>query len=272
MKPGLLELLVCPHDAQPLAANGVGELRAPTATASRFAMTCRGSCRTSRRRYGDQTGTFDSFSAKWSRVDSDEVRQRFEAQYAWYVQRFGFGDEDGLRGFLADKRTVLEAGPDSAATRPASRGCRMRRSSGSTSARASSPPSASSARPRTCTTSRPTCCGPRSRPSASTSSPPTSAFTTRQTPGRRWPRSHGLVAPGGVSRVLRLQGQGAAARVRRRLHPRAHDKDERRGVHGVQRVDERAGPRAVGGRTRPSRSSAEFRCSASSPGSTTSSG
>src|SRR5262249_47193422 len=59
---------------------------------------------------GDQSGTHDSFSAKWSRVDHEEVLQRFEAQYQWYVDRFGFGDEDGLRRFLADKRTVLEAG------------------------------------------------------------------------------------------------------------------------------------------------------------------
>ena len=109
MKPGLLDLLVCPHDDSALSLNGDG-------------LTC-----TDGHRFailedvprlvpeesgplGDQTGTFDSFSAKWSRVDSAEVQQRFDAQYAWYVQRFGFGDEDGLRDFLADKRTVLEAG------------------------------------------------------------------------------------------------------------------------------------------------------------------
>ena len=34
----------------------------------------------------------------------------FEAQYRWYVERFGFGDEAGLRDFLSGKRTVLEAG------------------------------------------------------------------------------------------------------------------------------------------------------------------
>jgi SAM-dependent methyltransferase len=59
---------------------------------------------------GDQSGTFDSFSAKWSRVDDEEVRQRVEAQYRWYVQRFGFGDDEGLRAFLDGKETVLEAG------------------------------------------------------------------------------------------------------------------------------------------------------------------
>jgi SAM-dependent methyltransferase/uncharacterized protein YbaR (Trm112 family) len=109
MKPDLLDLLVCPHDAGGLTLNGDG-------------LTCAGGHRFAIREgvprlvpeesgpLGDQTGTFDSFSAKWSRVDSAEVQQRFAAQYAWYVQRFGFRDEDGLREFLADKRTVLEAG------------------------------------------------------------------------------------------------------------------------------------------------------------------
>ena len=109
MKPSLLDLLVCPSDGSALTPNGDG---LTCASGHRFAI------RDDVPRLvppehgplGDQTGTFDSFSAKWSRVDSAEVQQRFEAQYAWYVQRFGFGDEDGLREFLADKRTVLEAG------------------------------------------------------------------------------------------------------------------------------------------------------------------
>jgi SAM-dependent methyltransferase/uncharacterized protein YbaR (Trm112 family) len=109
MKPGLLDLLVCPQDASALSLNGDSLI---CADGHRFAI------RDDVPRMvpeesgplGDQTGTFDSFSAKWSRVDSAEVKQRFEAQYAWYVQRFGFGDDEGLREFLADKRAVLEAG------------------------------------------------------------------------------------------------------------------------------------------------------------------
>jgi SAM-dependent methyltransferase len=109
MKSSLLDLLVCPSDGSALTPNGDG---LACASGHHFAI------RDDVPRMvpeesgplGDQTGTFDSFSAKWSRVDSAEVQQRFEAQYAWYVQRFGFGDEDGLREFLADKRTVLEAG------------------------------------------------------------------------------------------------------------------------------------------------------------------
>jgi SAM-dependent methyltransferase/uncharacterized protein YbaR (Trm112 family) len=119
VKPGLLELLVCPHDARALtlgseaAAGGEvedGELTCPDG--HRFTirdgvprLVPEGSGP-----LGDQTGTFDSFSAKWSRVDDEEMRQRVEAQYRWYVERFSFGDEDGLRRFLADKRTILEAG------------------------------------------------------------------------------------------------------------------------------------------------------------------
>jgi SAM-dependent methyltransferase/uncharacterized protein YbaR (Trm112 family) len=112
VKPGLLELLVCPHDAGELTLNSTGEGELSCRDGHRFPIRD-GVPRlvpAESGPLGDQTGTFDSFSAKWGRVDEDEVRQRVEAQYAWYVQRFGFGDEDGLRRFLADKRTVLEAG------------------------------------------------------------------------------------------------------------------------------------------------------------------
>ena len=109
MTQDVLDLLVCPNDAGALTLNGDG---LTCTSGHRFAirdevprMVPEGSGP-----LGDQSGTFDSFSAKWSRVDSAEVQQRFQAQYAWYVQRFGFGDEDGLRRFLADKRMVLEAG------------------------------------------------------------------------------------------------------------------------------------------------------------------
>lgn len=107
MKPGLLELLACPLDAQPLEANGAAELMC----AAGHSFPIRDAVpRLVPDESGDQSGTFDSFSAKWSRVDGEEVRQRVEAQYAWYVQRFGFGSEGGLRDFLTGKRTVLEAG------------------------------------------------------------------------------------------------------------------------------------------------------------------
>jgi SAM-dependent methyltransferase/uncharacterized protein YbaR (Trm112 family) len=110
MKQDLVEILVCPHDAQPLGSNGSADLTCAEGHhfpirdgIPRLAPVEAGPL-------GDQSGTFDSFSAKWSRVDPEEVRQRVASQHRWYVERFGFGDEDGLGAFLADKRMILEAG------------------------------------------------------------------------------------------------------------------------------------------------------------------
>jgi len=58
----------------------------------------------------EQEGTFESFSAKWERVSEEELRQRFDQQYEWYVQRYGFGDEPGLARFLEGRDRILEAG------------------------------------------------------------------------------------------------------------------------------------------------------------------
>ena len=58
----------------------------------------------------DQAGTFESFSAKWTGVSEADLEQRFAQQYEWYVQRYGFGDEDGLAKFLEGRETILEAG------------------------------------------------------------------------------------------------------------------------------------------------------------------
>lgn len=54
--------------------------------------------------------TIEAFSEKWTRVDSDEVRQRYAQQHAWYVERYGLRDDDGLRALIADAGTILEAG------------------------------------------------------------------------------------------------------------------------------------------------------------------
>jgi SAM-dependent methyltransferase/uncharacterized protein YbaR (Trm112 family) len=110
MQPDLLELLVCPHDGTALTPDGDAALACGDGHVFPIRDDVPRLTPDESGPLGDQTGTFDSFSAKWSQVDSDEVRQRFDAQYAWYVQRFGFGDEDGLRDFLAGKRFVLEAG------------------------------------------------------------------------------------------------------------------------------------------------------------------
>jgi SAM-dependent methyltransferase len=119
MRPALLEHLVCPHDGRSLtleaARDGGEEIEEGELTCSdghRFAIRD-GVARLvpdEAGPLGDQDGTFESFSAKWSRVDDEEIRQRVEAQYRWYVERFGFEDEAGLERFLSDKQTVLEAG------------------------------------------------------------------------------------------------------------------------------------------------------------------
>jgi SAM-dependent methyltransferase len=57
-----------------------------------------------------QDETFESFSSKWTRVSSEEIAQRYRQQHQWYVERYGFGDEAGLAGFLEGKRRVMEAG------------------------------------------------------------------------------------------------------------------------------------------------------------------
>ena len=58
----------------------------------------------------EQSETFDSFSAKWDRISSDEVKQRFVKQYAWYLDRYGFDDEEALGAFISEKGPVLDAG------------------------------------------------------------------------------------------------------------------------------------------------------------------
>jgi SAM-dependent methyltransferase len=114
VKPALLEILTCPHDETPLRlASGTGG-----------ADVLEGSLRCERGHEwpvresvprmvpdeNDQQETLESFTAKWADITSDEVRQRYRQQHAWYVERFGFGDDDGLRDFLADKQLVLDAG------------------------------------------------------------------------------------------------------------------------------------------------------------------
>jgi len=59
---------------------------------------------------GEQAGTFESFSAKWRDVSESDLEQRFVQQYVWYVERYGFGDEDGLARFLDGREAILEAG------------------------------------------------------------------------------------------------------------------------------------------------------------------
>ena len=111
MNPGLPDLLVCPDDGGRLSLE---EGRLSCDQGHSFEL--RGGI--PRMAAGpeeggggdDQAGTFESFSAKWAGISESDLEQRFRQQYEWYVQRYGFGDEQGLAEFLDGRETVLEAG------------------------------------------------------------------------------------------------------------------------------------------------------------------
>ena len=273
MKPGLLDLLVCPHDAGALTLERrrpdlrrrppVRDPRRRSAARARGVRPARRPDRHVRLVLGQVVAGRQRGGPAAVRGPVRLVRRSGSGSATRTAcARFLAGQADGARGRHRPRRRRGPLRP------PLGRDGRRR----SISARASSPPSASSAPPRTCTTSRPTCCARRFPPerfdfvSADqvVHHTPDAAAAVRSLAR--------LLAPGRRPRLLRLQAQGAAARVRGRLHPRAHDEDERRGVHGVQRVHERAGPQALATSARRSRSSATFRCSASRPASTTCSG
>jgi SAM-dependent methyltransferase/uncharacterized protein YbaR (Trm112 family) len=114
VKPALLEILTCPHDQSPLrlarAAGGPDVLEGSLRCGRGHEWSVHDSVPRMAPNGNDQRGTLESFSAKWAGIASEEVRQRYRQQHAWYVERFGFGDENGLRDFLAEKHLVLDAG------------------------------------------------------------------------------------------------------------------------------------------------------------------
>jgi SAM-dependent methyltransferase len=114
VKPALLEILTCPHDQSSLrlvgATNGADVVEGSLRCERGHEWPVRESVPRMVPDENDQQNTLESFSAKWAGITPDEVRQRYRQQHAWYVERFGFGDEHGLREFLADKQLVLDAG------------------------------------------------------------------------------------------------------------------------------------------------------------------
>lgn len=121
MKRTLLEHIVCPADGQGLS---LAESRVSEAEVLEGALACQ-----SGHEYPIKDGvprllrpellaldeekqrTRSSFSAKWRRIPDfghDEASRGFYVN--WYLARYGFGDLEGLRAFLSDKRRVLEAG------------------------------------------------------------------------------------------------------------------------------------------------------------------
>jgi len=60
---------------------------------------------------GDAAQTRESFSAKWTRIPNFGHEEASRQMYVnWYLERYGFGTLDNLRDFLADKKTILDAG------------------------------------------------------------------------------------------------------------------------------------------------------------------
>ena len=60
---------------------------------------------------GDAAQTRESFSAKWTRIPNFGHEAASRQMYVnWYLERYGFGTLDNLRDFLADKKTILDAG------------------------------------------------------------------------------------------------------------------------------------------------------------------
>src|SRR5947208_30376 len=118
MKLGLLDSIVCPADGQRLQLINP---RAEGAEVKEGTLTC-----PSGHTYPIERGvprlltaekapvrkeSVESFSAKWKRIpDFGHEDASRDFYVTWYLQRYGFGDLQGLRRFLADKRTVLDAG------------------------------------------------------------------------------------------------------------------------------------------------------------------
>lgn len=103
---GLLEILVCPRDGSSLEVAERVELRCSHG----HSFPVKDRVPRMAEPPLDQQGTFESFTAKWLRATPDELRQRFEQQYRWYEERFGFDGDEGLARFLDGRERIAEFG------------------------------------------------------------------------------------------------------------------------------------------------------------------
>jgi len=110
MRPELLDLIACPKDGNDLRLDGEDEL--VCSDGHRYPIRGGVPRLLPDDNAGDidQTGTSDSFGAKWAMVRSEDLAPIERFQYPWYDARYGFGDEHGLRDGLADCRVILDAG------------------------------------------------------------------------------------------------------------------------------------------------------------------
>ncbi|HHH28322.1 MAG TPA: class I SAM-dependent methyltransferase [Polyangiaceae bacterium] len=116
MQESKVQQLVSPESAEALTLN-VDERRGDDVVS--------GSLAAGDRRYAIESGiprfvptdvmddqTVQSFAQKWEK--HDYYRRHTAGFYTqWYVDRYGFETEEGLRGFLAGKKNVLDAGTGS---------------------------------------------------------------------------------------------------------------------------------------------------------------
>lgn len=123
MKRSMLQTLVCPDTHKPLDVDVAmssgdevleGKLNSPaggTAASNpmRVAFPIHGGIPEFVSRDVLETQTVKSFSQKWTK--HDYYRSETSRFYTdWYLQRYSFGDEAGLRSFLSSKKLVLDAG------------------------------------------------------------------------------------------------------------------------------------------------------------------
>ena len=59
----------------------------------------------------NQTQTNDSFSEKWVKVDKEtDTKEVEEFQKKWMLELYGFKTIEGFKGFLKDKKVIIDAG------------------------------------------------------------------------------------------------------------------------------------------------------------------
>lgn len=116
MKPSLLPHLRCPITGAPLTHQGPtaadeireGALLAPDGTRYPVERGVPYLLDPAQFKPG-QAETVDSFSSKWQLARNYRTQTR-EHYVAWYLERYGFGDINGLARFLQDKTRILDAG------------------------------------------------------------------------------------------------------------------------------------------------------------------
>ncbi len=121
MKPRLLDFIACPDDHASLelvdgaekSSGGEiesGALRCPSGHEFAIEGGVPRMVPPEARESSEQEGTFESFSSKWTSVEDSAFEELEKFQYAWYDERYGWGDESKLGEFLKGQEVLLDAG------------------------------------------------------------------------------------------------------------------------------------------------------------------